>query len=150
MPRGDSGYHRADPLTDVVDKKTRSRMMSGIRGKNTKPEIAVRRHLHARGFRFRLHRRDLPGKPDIVLPKYRTAVFVHGCYWHRHEGCKYATTPSSNPEFWQRKFRENVERDQRNRAQLADAGWNVLVIWECQIDEEHLEQLGRNIIAGGH
>jgi DNA mismatch endonuclease (patch repair protein) len=123
-------------------------MMSGIRGKNTRPEIAVRRYLHARGFRFRLHRRDLPGKPDIVLPKYRTAIFVHGCYWHRHEGCKYATTPSTNREFWQQKFHENVERDRRHQAQLADAGWNVLVIWECRIDEEHLDQLGRKIIAG--
>ena len=115
-------------------------MMSGIRGKNTQPELAVRRYLHAHGFRFRLHRRDLPGKPDVVLPKYRTAVFVHGCYWHRHEGCKYATTPSSNREFWQRKFRENVERDQRNQTQLAAAGWHVLVIWECQTHPAHLDE----------
>jgi len=136
-------------LVDVVDKKTRSRMMSGIRGKNTRPEIAVRRYLHAHGFRFRLHRKDLPGKPDVVLPKYRTAIFVHGCYWHRHDGCKYATTPSSNREFWQRKFRENVERDRRDQARLADAGWNVLVIWECQIDENHMDELERKIIADG-
>lgn len=122
--------------------------MSGIRGKNTKPEIAVRRFLHAQGLRFRLHRKDLPGKPDIVLPKYRTVIFVHGCYWHRHEGCRYATIPSSNKDFWLRKFEENVERDRRHRAQLADAGWNVHVIWECQIDQEHLEQLARKIIAG--
>jgi len=123
--------------------------MSGIRGKNTRPEIAVRRYLHAHGFRFRLHRKDLPGKPDVVLPKYRTAIFVHGCYWHRHDGCKYATTPSSNREFWQRKFRENVERDRRDQARLADAGWNVLVIWECQIDENHMDELERKIIADG-
>ena len=123
--------------------------MSGIRGKNTQPELAVRRYLHAHGFRFRLHRRDLPGKPDVVLPKYRTAVFVHGCYWHRHEGCKYATTPSSNREFWQRKFRENVERDQRNRAQLAAAGWHVLVIWECQTDPTHLHQCVDRILNQG-
>ena len=101
-------------MADIVDPETRSRMMSGIKGKNTRPELALRRALHARGFRYRLHDKRLPGKPDLILPRFRAAIFVHGCFWHRHEGCKYATTPATRPEFWQAKFRENAERDQRN------------------------------------
>lgn len=145
---GTSGSRPAELLIDVVDKKTRSRMMSGITGKDTKPEHIVRRYLHARGFRFRLHRRDLPGKPDIVLPKYRTVVQIHGCYWHRHEGCRYATTPASNREFWERKFTANVERDRRQQQELEALGWRVLVIWECQMAPDHLEKLAESINDG--
>ncbi|MGB3461849.1 MAG: very short patch repair endonuclease [Rhodanobacter lindaniclasticus] len=129
---------------DVVDRATRSRMMSGIRGKNTKPELAVRSFLHRAGLRFRLHAK-LPGKPDLVLPKYRTVVFVHGCFWHRHEDCRYATTPTSNPEFWREKFAANVRRDARVRQQLEELGWRVLVIWSCQLDEPSLKRLAREI-----
>lgn len=123
-------------MVDVVDRKTRSRMMAGIRGKNTRPEMFVRKLLHSHGFRYRLHAKNLPGSPDIVLPKWRVAIFVHGCFWHRHEGCRYATTPTSNLERWQTKFAENVARDRRNIADLVTAGWRVLVLWECKIKAE--------------
>ena len=106
--------------------------MSGISGKNTKPEIAVRQALHRLGFRYRLHVRDLPGKPDIVLPRYRAVVNVHGCFWHRHPGCRYATTPASNAEFWRVKLQGNVERDKRTDSQLASLGWRVFTVWECE------------------
>lgn len=109
--------------------------MSRIRGSDTTPEIRVRRLLHAMGYRFRLHRLDLPGKPDVVLPKYRTVILVHGCYWHRHEGCRYAYTPKSREEFWTKKFSENVERDDRCSAALQALGWCVLVVWECETDD---------------
>jgi len=106
--------------------------MSRIRGKDTKPEIIVRSLLHRRGYRFRIHKKDLPGKPDIVLPKYKTVIFVHGCFWHRHEGCKYAYKPKSRVDFWNAKFDETVIRDKRNRKQLKATGWNVEIIWECE------------------
>ena len=111
----------------------RSRNMAAIRGKDTAPELAVRRILHAMGLRFRLHRKDLPGRPDIVLPKHRTVVFVHGCFWHRHKGCRYTTTPKTRQEFWQSKFAANVERDGRNRTDLQQLGWRVIVVWECEL-----------------
>jgi len=111
----------------------RSRNMSAIKSKNTKPEIAVRRLLHSMGYRFRLHRKDLPGSPDIVLPKYKTVIFVHGCFWHRHENCKYASTPKTRKEFWEKKFRENINRDNLNQANLALKGWKIIIIWECQL-----------------
>ena len=111
----------------------RSRNMAAIRGKDTAPELAVRRILHAMGLRFRLHRKDLPGRPDIVLPKHRTVVFVHGCFWHRHEDCRYTTTPKTRQEFWQAKFAANVERDRRNRTDLQQLGWRVIVVWECEL-----------------
>lgn len=132
---------------DVVDRATRSRMMSGIRGKNTKPELAVRSFLHRAGLRFRLHA-ALPGKPDLVFPRYRTVVFVHGCFWHRHEGCRYATTPASNPRFWQKKFATNVLRDEKVRQQLEELGWCVLVIWACQLNEPSLKELAKKIRKG--
>lgn len=116
---------------DVVDPATRSRMMAGIRGKGTRPELAVRRALHAAGFRFRLHDTRLPGRPDIVLPRYHAVVLVHGCFWHRHEGCRLTTTPATRSEFWEAKFAGNVARDTRDEAQLAAAGWRVAVLWEC-------------------
>lgn len=123
---------------DSLTREKRSWNMSRIRSQNTKPEKAVRSLLHHAGYRFRLHQRDLPGTPDIVLPKYRTALFVHGCFWHRHPGCRYAYTPKSRVDFWQKKFDENVTRDQRNRAKLKEAGWHVLVIWECELKEPDL------------
>lgn len=121
-------------------------MMSGIRGANTKPERVVRSFLHGRGLRFRLHRKDLPGRPDIVLPKFRTVVFVHGCFWHRHPGCRLAYQPKSNREFWAGKFEQNVARDARRFTQLEAIGWRVLVIWECQVtDRPTLERLANTI-----
>lgn len=129
---------------DVVDRATRSRMMSGIRGKDTKPELVVRSYLHRAGLRFRLQAK-LPGKPDLVLPRYKTAVFVHGCFWHRHEGCRYTTTPKSNPAFWQKKFEENIRRDSKVKNQLKELGWNVEVVWACQLREQELAQLASRI-----
>lgn len=129
---------------DVVDTATRSRMMSGIRGKDTKPELIVRSFLHRAGLRFRLQAK-LPGKPDLVLPKYRVAVFVHGCFWHRHEGCRYATTPANNAVFWQEKFAANIRRDAKAKRQLEEMGWRVLVIWSCKLDERRLSELAATI-----
>ena len=110
--------------------------MRRIRSTNTKPEMLLRKALHARGLRFRLHGRQLPGKPDIVMPKHRVAIFVHGCFWHRHEGCKVATTPKSNTPFWIAKFDRNVTRDERVRAELEAAGWRVVISWECEVDTQ--------------
>ncbi|MGH8273652.1 MAG: very short patch repair endonuclease [Gammaproteobacteria bacterium] len=128
-------------MTDVVDPATRSRMMSGIRGRDTKPEVIVRKFLHTHGFRYRIAPKDLPGKPDIVLPKYRTVVFVHGCFWHRHKGCRYATTPATNADFWRAKFQENMVRDQRTVELLVELGWKILTVWECEAAPEKLEWL---------
>ena len=111
-------------------------MMSGIRGKDTRPELALRRALHAAGFRYRLHVRSLPGRPDVVLPRYSAVCLVHGCYWHRHPDCPYTTTPATRPEFWKEKFRANVERDKRQQRQLREMGWRVAVIWECVLNQE--------------
>jgi DNA mismatch endonuclease (patch repair protein) len=130
---------------DVVDQATRSRMMSGIRGRDTKPELIVRSFLHRAGLRFRLHAK-LPGKPDLVLAKHRTAVFVHGCFWHRHEGCRFATTPKTSAAFWRDKFAANVRRDTRVQQQLEELGWRVLVIWECQQGERELGELAAAIL----
>ncbi len=120
-------------MVDIVDKATRSRMMAGIRGRNTKPELVLRRALHVRGFRYRLHVKNVHGRPDVVLPKYRAAVFVHGCFWHRHEGCRYATTPATRPEFWQTKFSANVARDIAVRGSLLESGWRFATVWECAL-----------------
>ncbi|MNF24500.1 Very short patch repair protein [compost metagenome] len=111
---------------------SRSDIMRAVKRANTAPEIIVRQVLHALGLRFRLHRRDLPGSPDIVLPKFQTVVFVHGCFWHCHPDCRYATTPKSRQEYWLPKFEANVARDARKEAQLRELGWRVLVIWECE------------------
>ena len=119
-------------MADVVDQATRSRMMSGIRGKNTRPELVVRKALHARGFRYRIHVKDLPGRPDLVLPKHRAAIFVHGCFWHGH-GCPLFKWPSSRPEFWREKIGKNADRDARNIQTLRDSGWRVAVLWECAV-----------------
>ncbi|WP_340587303.1 DNA mismatch endonuclease Vsr [Erythrobacter alti] len=128
-------------MTDIVDPATRSRMMSGIRGKNTKPEVRLRRLLHAEGFRFRVHDKHLPGKPDIVLPKWKAAIQVHGCFWHRHEGCRFATTPATRQDFWEEKFAGNVARDRRNLELLQDAGWRTAIVWECAIRDGDFDQL---------
>lgn len=118
-------------MTDIVDKSTRSRMMAAIQSKNTRPEILLRRILHRAGFRYRLHQQQLPGTPDLVLPRYRTVIFVHGCYWHRHPRCRLAYTPKTRPEFWLQKFAGNVARDQRDTDALLSAGWRVIIVWEC-------------------
>lgn len=118
-------------MTDIVDAVTRSRMMSGIRGKHTQPEMAVRRYLHLSGYRFRLHKKDLPGRPDLVLPKFKLVIFVHGCFWHRHAGCFYATNPAARKEFWRSKLEGNAERDAMNVALLLALGWRVMIVWEC-------------------
>ncbi len=118
-------------MVDIVDKATRSRMMAGIRGKDTKPELALRKALHARGFRYRLHAKNVTGRPDLVLPRCRAVIFVNGCFWHRHEGCRYATTPATRPEFWQAKFSANVARDIAVRDTLLETGWRVATVWEC-------------------
>ena len=117
---------------DIVDQDRRSAMMARIRGKDTRPELAVRRMIHALGYRFRLHRRDLPGSPDLVFPRLRKTILVHGCFWHRHPDCRFSTTPRSNVEFWTRKFQGNQERDRRTLSMLAEMGWNPMVVWECE------------------
>lgn len=133
---------------DRICKAHRSWNMSRIRGADTTPEKKVRSVLHGLGFRFRLHRKDLPGSPDIVLPKRRTVVFVHGCFWHRHEGCPYAYTPKSRTWFWNNKFLDNVARDQRVARVLRGLGWQVLIVWECELrDVESLSARLTDILA---
>ena len=112
--------------------------MAGILGKDTKPELALRRALHARGFRFRLHSKKVHGRPDLVLPKHRAAVFVHGCFWHRHEGCRYTTTPSTREEFWLKKFERNIARDKAVQGKLLNDGWRVATVWECALRKPDL------------
>lgn len=119
-------------MADVVPPEVRSRMMSGIRGKDTKPEWVVRRALHARGFRYRLHARDLPGHPDIVLPKHRAVVFVNGCFWHGHD-CPLFRWPKTRPEFWQSKINRNRANDDKHLAMLQSLGWRVAIVWECAL-----------------
>jgi DNA mismatch endonuclease (patch repair protein) len=125
-------------MTDIVDTATRSRMMSKIKGKNTKPEKMVRSALHAEGYRFRLHRKDLPGNPDIVLPKYRAAIYVNGCFWHGHE-CPLFKWPRTREEFWRTKILENMHRDQKNYQKIMSMGWRVCVVWECSIRSRSYE-----------
>lgn len=124
--------------------------MSRIRGKDTKPEIMVRKFLYAQGFRYRLHVKDLPGKPDIVLPKFKTVIFVHGCFWHSHYGCKKATLPKTRTEWWKAKISKNVEKDAASITRLIEAGWNVLIIWECELksitSSDVLKDLSERII----
>lgn len=120
---------------DRIDRERRSWNMSRIGGKDTSPELKVRSLLHRLGFRFRLHRKDLPGTPDIVIPKHHTVVFVHGCFWHRHPNCKFAYTPKTNVQFWEKKFSANVARDTRNEQALKAGGWNVVYVWECETSD---------------
>ena len=124
-------------MMDTLSKEKRSWNMSRIKGKNTRPEILVRSLLHRLGYRFRLHRKNLPGKPDIVLPKYKTVIFVHGCFWHRHENCKYAYSPKSRVDFWKEKFAGTVKRDKQHIKQLNEMGWRVEVIWECETNDQN-------------
>ena len=133
-------------MADVHDVETRSYNMSRVKSKDTKPEMIVRKLLHNRGFRFRLHLKDLPGKPDIVLPKYKTVVFVQGCFWHQHQGCKRAAIPKSNIDFWQDKLKGNLERDLKNHASLTKSGWRVVEIWECQLKVNPEEPINKLVI----
>ena len=127
-------------MADVHSPETRSFNMSQIKGKNTKPEELVRRYLFSHGFRYRKHVSTLPGKPDIVLPKYKTCIFVNGCFWHKHEGCKYFVWPKNNAEFWKKKITGNVDRDLRQQNELRLLGWNVLVIWECELKKDRFNE----------
>jgi DNA mismatch endonuclease, patch repair protein len=120
---------------DVFTTDQRSALMAKIRGKDTKPEILVRCMAHALGYRFRLHRRDLPGTPDLVFPRLKKIIFVHGCFWHQHDGCRFAYKPKSNSTFWKTKFSENTARDDRAICRLRELGWSVLVVWECRTRE---------------
>lgn len=138
-------------MADVHKPNTRSYNMSQISGKDTKPEMIVRKFLHANGYRYRLHVKDLPGKPDLVLPKYNSVIFVHGCFWHAHEGCKYFKIPETRTEWWKEKLYGNKERDKANIRKLKDMGWNVVVIWECELKvdktSETLDKLFKELIA---
>lgn len=130
-------------MADSLSSERRSWNMSRIRGRDTRPELHLRSMLHRSGFRFRLHARNLPGRPDIVLPKYRTVIFVHGCFWHRHTGCSNTTMPSTRREFWQEKFDGNVRRDARNGVALVVTGWMVLTVWECELKSDSQEVISR-------
>ena len=136
-------------MPDKMTIEQRHHNMAAIKGKDTKPEILVRKFLWARGFRYRINHPRLPGKPDIVLRKYRTCILVNGCFWHGHEGCKYFVWPKSNTEFWRQKIETNISRDQRKEAQLRDMGWNVIIVWECELRspkrQETLERLEKEL-----
>lgn len=125
-------------MADTVTKEKRSWIMSRVRGKNTKPEILLRSLLHRSGFRFRLHDEKLPGKPDIVLPRYRAVIFVNGCFWHRHKGCKVSRIPKSHRDFWINKFNKNIQRDRKHQQKLERLGWQVLIVWECELKESQI------------
>ncbi len=136
-------------MADVFSQQKRSEIMGRVKSENTRPEIRVRRRLHALGYRFRLHRKDLPGKPDLTLPKHKTVIFVHGCFWHGHPGCKHAALPASNHEYWQAKIGRNAARDRKNQQLLAEQGWRVLVLWECRMrTAEALDGELRRLIRG--
>lgn len=128
-------------MSDTLDPATRSRTMAAVKSKDTAVELRVRRSLHRAGLRYRLHRRDLPGNPDVVFPSLRVAVFVHGCFWHRHAGCKRASTPASRTEYWLPKLARNAQRDAANSQHLANLGWTVVVVWECQAAPRELTML---------
>jgi DNA mismatch endonuclease (patch repair protein) len=121
---------------DIWSKEKRSQVMARIRSENTKPERILRSALHRQGYRFKIHKKDLPGKPDIVLPKYRTMIFVHGCFWHYHEDCREGRIPNTNSKFWREKLSKNVEKDKRNIKDCEELGWKVLVVWECEIEKK--------------
>ena len=131
---------------DVHDKKTRSYNMSCIKGKNTKPEEIVRKALFAKGFRYRKNDRRLPGTPDIVLSKYRTVIFVNGCFWHGHKGCKYYVVPKTNTEFWLNKIKSNIDRDAIKATQLTELGWRVITIWECELKKSIIDHTINSLI----
>ncbi|MCZ2103412.1 MAG: very short patch repair endonuclease [Burkholderiales bacterium] len=134
-------------MTDIVDPAIRSRMMAGIRGKDTRPELQLRLALHALGLRYRLHVKGLPGRPDLVFPKHRAVIFVHGCFWHRHQGCRYAATPQTRARFWQAKFERNLERDAFVFGELQRAGWRIGLVWECALrKDEHVEKAVARVV----
>lgn len=139
-------------MADTVSKEKRSEIMSHVTGKETKPEIIVRKYLFAHGLRYRKNVKRLPGTPDIVFPKYKTAVFVNGCFWHGHKECKYSRLPSTNLEYWEKKIADNLERDERKKRELEGLGYRVLTVWQCQLKprvrEENLERLANEIISG--
>lgn len=134
-------------MSDVLTKEQRHNCMSNVKSKNTKPEILVRQFLFSHGYRYRLNYNKLPGKPDIVLPKYKTVIFINGCFWHGHEDCKYATIPETNREFWITKISSNVKRDKETREKLIDSGWKVINIWQCQLKSKTKEQTLTNLLA---
>ncbi len=136
---------KVDSGTDIVSSEKRSEMMSKVRSKDSVAEKKVRSALHASGYRFRLHRKDLPGTPDIVLPKLRLIILVHGCFWHRHDGCSKASTPKSNREFWEKKFSENIARDIRTKSALETLGWRVVVTWECEVKKSEKSNIVSSI-----
>lgn len=131
---------------DVHDKKTRSYNMSRIKGKNTKPEELVRKYLFSQGFRYRKNDKRLPGSPDIVLPKYKTVIFVNGCFWHGHEGCKHFVWPKSNEEFWKNKIETNIARDKKKTQVLEELGWRVIVVWECELKKATINETFKKLI----
>lgn len=137
-------------MPDIVDRTTRSRMMSAIKGRDTSPERAIRRALFQRGLRFRLHARGLPGRPDLTLKRFRAAIFVHGCFWHRHKGCSFTTTPDTNAEFWKKKFVDTVARDKRTIRELHKLGWRTCIVWECIISPTQLEATIDEVYAWLH
>lgn len=132
---------------DVHSKETRSYNMSRIKGKDTKPEILVRKYLFSKGFRYRLHDKKLPGKPDIILPKYKTVIFVHGCFWHGHENCRYFVPPKTKTEWWMNKINGNIENDFKKRKMLEMKGWNIITIWECQLKKDKRETTLKELIS---
>lgn len=134
---------------DKLSPEQRSRNMAQVKGKNTKPEKLVRSLLHCMGYRFRLHDKQLPGKPDIVMPKYKAVVFVHGCFWHGHEGCKRASIPATRPEFWEQKISGNKERDSRNIAALENLGYRCLIVWQCELKDMELLKQRLSYFLGG-
>ncbi|QDT23522.1 very short patch repair endonuclease [Gimesia chilikensis] len=131
-------------MMDTVDRNTRSKIMKSVPQKNTKPEMRLRKALHRMGFRYRLHDKRLPGSPDLVFPKHKAIIFVHGCFWHRH-GCKQTTTPKSRKEFWKAKFKANIQRDKKNILELENAGWRVIVVWECELKNSDQNDLFEKI-----
>lgn len=138
-------------MTDIVTPEVRSRMMASIKSRDTKPELVVRRYLHGRGFRYALARRGLPGKPDLTLPRHNAVIFVHGCYWHGHQGCRFATTPATRADFWRAKLNANAERDARVILELKKLGWRVAVVWECALRKQPelaLRRLEQFLVSG--
>lgn len=137
-------------MADVFSKEKRSWIMSRVKSKDTQPELLVRKFLHRQGFRFRLYRKDLPGKPDIILPKYRTAIFVHGCFWHGHKGCSKANLPKTKTEWWKNKIDTNASNDIKNRKRLKKSGWRIIIIWQCDLKAKKivgtLNKLTRSIL----
>ncbi|GBE17192.1 very short patch repair protein [bacterium BMS3Abin15] len=132
-------------MPDIFSKKKRSEIMSKIGPKNSEPEIFIRKLVHGMGYRFRLHRKELPGKPDLVFPKYKKVIFVNGCFWHGHKGCKRAKLPETNKSFWEKKIKKNVKNDEKNTKALKSLGWDSLTIWQCEINTNNLSFLKREI-----